>query len=471
MWPAGHGAARIIDYVTNPGKTVMLSGEDISGLHASGAEIAAEKREFVTCLNCSESDAARQFKETAGLWSKITGRDKLSGRTCYHGYQAFRPGETDAGTAHEIGVKLAGRLWGRDHEVVIATHCNTGNFHNHFVLNPVSLADGRKFNNSLRDYHAMRRESDRLCLEYGLSVVEEPSERGRNMAEYMAEKDGMPTYRSLIRDDIDRAVRASVTEREFIARMELMGYDIKIRDDSGRILRYPMLRLPGAERYTGFGKLGGSGYTAEGIRARISKNRSRTVPFPEEERNEAAEYRRKTEPGRKLTGLYGLYIRYCYELHMIRRYPASVKKVSFFMREDLIRLRKLDEQTRLLGENRIEDVSGLESFRRRQMSAADELERRRNDLRNELRRAERASDHEHAELVRSRIKDITSRLREIRSELRLCEGIEARSERMASELDALNIVRAEETREEEEGLEQLLNRRGGTGREDEPGRH
>ena len=56
-----------------------------------------------------------------------------------HTYQSFKAGEVTAETAHEIGVKLARELWGDRFEVVVATHCNTGHYHNHFVINSVSL--------------------------------------------------------------------------------------------------------------------------------------------------------------------------------------------------------------------------------------------------------------------------------------------------------------------------------------------
>ena len=97
--------------------------------------------------------------------------DKTDGRICYHGYQSFAKGETTAETAHAIGVELAKRLWGERFEVLVATHCNTGCYHNHFVINSVSFLDGYKFYNSPADYQRMREESDRLCIEYGLSVI------------------------------------------------------------------------------------------------------------------------------------------------------------------------------------------------------------------------------------------------------------------------------------------------------------
>ena len=152
-----------------------------------------------------ETRAAQQFQATKKL------HKKTDGRLCFHGYQSFRHGEVDAATAHEIGKELVKRMWGDEFEVVIATHCNTGCYHNHFVVNSVSRKDGHHFHNAPADYRRLREISDQICREHGLSVIENPRGHGRNYAEYEAEKNGKPTNRGMIRADIDRAIAASVT--------------------------------------------------------------------------------------------------------------------------------------------------------------------------------------------------------------------------------------------------------------------
>ena len=106
----------------------------------------------------------------------------MGGRVCFHGYQSFQADEVTAEIAHQIGVKLAQELWGDRFEVVVATHCNTGHYHNHFVLNSVSFADGLKFDNTPADYARMREVSDRLCREYAISVIENPGGRAKHYA-------------------------------------------------------------------------------------------------------------------------------------------------------------------------------------------------------------------------------------------------------------------------------------------------
>lgn len=184
-------------------------------------EMKTEKRAYVTCLNLhSEETAAQEFTETKRLMHNE------GGRSCYHGYQSFKADEVDADTAHSIGVALARELWGDRFQVVIATHCNTGHYHNHFVINSVSDVDGKKFYNSPADYRRMREVSDRLCREAKISVIECPADRRANYGEWLAEKNGKPTMRSRIREDIDRAILASTTEREFLRVMKEMGYEV-----------------------------------------------------------------------------------------------------------------------------------------------------------------------------------------------------------------------------------------------------
>ena len=107
-------------------------------------------------------------------------------------YQSFREGEVTAEQAHEIGVKLAEQLWGDRFQVVVATHLNTGHYHNHIMLNAIAFADGYKFVNHKSDYQQMRKVSDDLCREYGLSVIEHPGQSGKHYGEWKAEQEGRP---------------------------------------------------------------------------------------------------------------------------------------------------------------------------------------------------------------------------------------------------------------------------------------
>ena len=472
IWPVKSNLSKVIRYVENPEKTTEESRDEQAALHSidgvvqyAANDLKTERREYVTCIGCDETRAAEQFMMT----KRRLGKTK--GRLCFHGYQSFRPGEVDAQTAHEIGKELVKRMWGEDFEVVIATHCNTGCYHNHYVINSVSRADGHHFHNSPEDYRRLREISDQICRERGLSVIENPRGHGRNYAEYSAEKNGKPTYRGMVRADIDRAVAASVTQDEFFSFLESIGYELKLYKQDGDWLERPALKPPGAKGFFRFHKLG-KGYDLDEIGKRIWRNLHGQEPFPEEEQTEVRTYRQQNPPPifqRKKPYLYRLYLRYCYELHIIEKHPASVQRVSFFMREDLAKLDRLDAETRLLAKHEIATYEDMTAYQSELQSQINELEEKRKELRNEARKHQRQHDPIMAETVKGQISDISKQLRQLRKEMVLCEDITLRSAQTREELEWL-LEQQEITEREEERNDELFRGRGGAGRPNELGR-
>lgn len=472
IWPVKSNLSKVIRYVENPEKTTEETRDEQAALHSidgvvqyAANDLKTERREYVTCIGCDETRAAEQFMMT----KRRLGKTK--GRLCFHGYQSFRPGEVDAQTAHEIGKELVKRMWGEDFEVVIATHCNTGCYHNHYVINSVSRVDGQHFHNSPEDYRRLREISDQICRERGLSVIENPRGHGRNYAEYSAEKNGKPTYRGMVRADIDRAVAASVTQDEFFSFLESIGYELKLYKQDGDWLEHPALKPPGAKGFFRFHKLG-KGYDLDEIGKRIWRNLHGQEPFPEEEQTEVRTYRQQNPPPmfqRKKPYLYRLYLRYCYELHIIEKHPASVQRVSFFMREDLAKLDWLDAETRLLAKHEISTYEDMTAYQSELQSQTKELEEKRKELRNEARKHQRQHDPIMAETVKGQISDISKQLRQLRKEMVLCEDITLRSAQTREELEWL-LEQQEITEREEERNDELFRGRGGAGRPNELGR-
>lgn len=251
IWPIKGRVDKVINYARNPEKTREKTRKGLSTLHEiegvieyAADEMKTETRAYVTCLNLtSEELAAKEFMETKKL------KHNEGGRACYHGYQSFKADEVDADTAHNIGVALAKELWGDRFQVVVATHCNTGHYHNHFVINSVSDVDGKKFYNSPEDYRRMREVSDRLCREARISVLDNPDKRGKNYGEWSAEKNGKPTLRGKVREDIDRAVAASTTERDFLRVMKEMGYEIVTKTAKGMTISVAKKDIEEARAY------------------------------------------------------------------------------------------------------------------------------------------------------------------------------------------------------------------------------
>ncbi len=323
-----------------------------------------------------------------------------------------------------------------------------------------------KFYNSPADYARMREVSDRLCREYAISVIENPGGRAKNYAEWQAEQNGKPTHRGTIRADIDRAILASTTERDFLRVMGEMGYQLKTRGKGGKPLKYPALKPPDAGGYFRFHKLG-EGYSLDEIKERILHNLQKQVPFPEAVHCPPRRCRVRGKPRKKVTGLRALYFRYYYELHIIVKRPASVKRVSFLLREDIAKLDRLDAETRFLGKHRIGTIGELTAHRETASAEVDALTAQRQELRKELRRLNRQSNPVAVGEVKQKISALSSRIRAARKEVVLCDGIAQRSGQVKENLERL--VKQKETERKELTQHELFRRRGGAGREAVPG--
>jgi hypothetical protein len=330
----------------------------------------------------------------------------------------------------------------------------------------VSWVDGKKFYNSPADYARMREVSDRLCREYAISVIENPGRQTKDYAEWRAKRDGKPTHRGTIRADIDRAIRASTTERDFLRVLDEMGYQVKTHGKDGKLLKYPALKPPDAKGYFRFHKLG-EGYTLEEIRARILRNIYKQPPFPELVHHLPQHYRVRGKPQKNVTGLRALYFRYCYELHIIVKQPASVKRVSFLLREDIAKLDRLDAETRFLGKHHIGTMEELTTHWEAALVEVEALTAQRQELRKELRRRSRQGDTMAAGEVKQRISALSGRIRAVRKDVVLCDGIAQRSGQVRENLGRL--VKQKELERKEQSNDELFRRRGGASREDVAG--
>ena len=226
LWRINGQMGHVINYVENIDKTTSpmevpsgLSSDTLEDLIAyAGREGATNKRKLIAGINLDYHDAKNQMMIIKRKF------EKENGTIAYHGYQSFAEGEVDPDTAHRIGIALAEELWGDRFQVVVCTHLDkASHIHNHFVINTVSHIDGRKFFRSESDYRKMREVSDRLCREYGLSVIKNPEGTGKHYSQYAAERNGKPTFGSSIRADIDKAIKASLTESELYDMLEARG--------------------------------------------------------------------------------------------------------------------------------------------------------------------------------------------------------------------------------------------------------
>ena len=469
LWRVTGWLGKMVVYVENPDKTenpAYFEKEDMSEVQAQALEdvieYAANKnktqgdgegdmplRRFVSGVNCSPNTAREEMMAAKRRFGKETGT------VAYHGYQSFAPGEATPEIANEIGVKLAQQLWGDRYQVLVATHLDKANhLHNHFLVNTVSFIDGRKYHRTKQDYLDMRAASDRLCREYGLSVIEEPQfGQSKHYGEWRAEQDQRPTWRSMIRADVDEAIRRSMTERQFYDALRKKGYEVKAGKDIS-------IRPPGKPRFFRLTRNFGEDYSIQAIRRRILSQaypeRPRQVPEDEPPKK----YRVQGTPVRKkATGFRALYFRYCYLLGVYpKKRRTTMRELHFLLREDLIKLDAITQEARLLARCHIDTAEQLSSHKADVEARAESVTTARKELYRVQRTAAVKADPEKLVQVKAQIAAMSGELAALRKEARLCDGIADRSGVM---LEKLKTVREDEkSRGKENARNEYVRRRG-----------
>ena len=349
---------------------------------------------------------------------------KEDGTIAYHGYQSFAPGEATPEIAHKIGVELAQSLWGDRYQVVVATHLDKANhLHSHFVLNTVSFVDGIKYHRTAKDYHDLQAVSDALCREYGLSVIENPQPgKGKHYGEWRAEQEQRPTWRGIVRSDIDEVIRQSMTERQFFENLHRKGYEVKAGKDIS-------VRPPGKERFVRLARNFGESYTLDSIRRRILEQTRAARPLPEP----APKIKHYRVSGnwrsrQKATGFRALYFHYCYLLGAFpRQKKQNHKRLHFLLREDLIKLDAITQEARLLATHRIDTAQQLSSYQSELESRISDVTSQRKQLYRKQRTVTVKSDEAASAEVSTAISALSKELSELRKEVKLCNGIAVRS--------------------------------------------
>lgn len=220
IWAVKNRLDHVLEYVSNEEKTIDKLGNYVS------RDSATENQKYMTCINCSSSDpftSMMNVKESFHDNSKII---------AYHAIQSFKPGEGNADIVHEIGVKTAEKLFGDRYQFVVCTHLDKEHLHNHIVINPISIVDGKRYHNSMVDIYKLREISDEVCKEYGLSIIDEPKGKGQSRNEYYQVR----SYIREIKKDMSDAVKRNYDFDSFIKDMKLEGYEFAKVEDLSCIL-------------------------------------------------------------------------------------------------------------------------------------------------------------------------------------------------------------------------------------------
>ena len=462
IWPIRGRVDDVINYAKNPEKTSEGNTEILASLHAvddvveyAADDMKTEKMVYVTGINCDTENASEVFKNQIRDNLKSTRADAKR-RVCFHGYQSFAEGEVDADTAHTIGVELAKRLWEDRFPVLVATHCNTNHYHNHFVICAVSDKDGGKFLNKKEDYRRMREESDRLCKEYGLSVIERPKDKGMNYGEWRAEQEGKPTLRSVIRAAIDTAILGSNTKAQFLDAMDQMGFVI---DQSGK---YPKIKQVGNERFVRFKSLG-EGYDIEDIIKRIYQDHNPKFPRIPEQEDPRRIFEGEDEPVAIMT-FVPLFRCYHRALDLATERPRTNRRIYFLIRQDTSSMRLYVDSARLVTQHNLHTKEDVLNYKQYAMDQIDQFIKERQDARNALKRAQRSGDTDLYSHAKYNIEVLTRRLSKLRREVTTCDEVIERSQHVK---DNLTRIEQGKFRGKETIRDEHISRRGRSGRKNE----
>lgn len=285
FWPIKGSLRDVIKYADNPDKTTnpkYLDDDLAAVLKYAENDDKTDMKMFVSGINCLAVRAYEQMMITKRHFGKT------GGNVAYHGYQSFKSGEVTPKEAHDIGLETARRMWGKDYEIVVTTHLNTDNIHNHIVINSVSFKTGLKFENHISDHIRLREISDEICKEYGKSVLENADFYNGDRNAYWVHKHGGKTRRDILSEDVDDAINNSASYVEFVALMKHKGYVFSRSEATD----HPSVKAPTWEKAIRFDRLGNE-YKKDRILERIREtgNRAHFNQFSEPYKKTRAKYR------------------------------------------------------------------------------------------------------------------------------------------------------------------------------------
>ncbi len=442
IWKISERLDNVIKYTTDVEKTVngAYSNNNYYNLHNvieyAEADYKTEKQFYVSGLNCSPETALEEMIITKKQFNKTNG---ILG---FHAFQSFKEGEVTPEQAHAIGVKLAEEMWGDRFEVVVSTHLNTNHYHNHFVINSVSFVDGKRYYDKRETYAELRRISDSICEEYGLSVLKEKACRNSkiNYANYSKGTIERNNYYTIAKEDLDRAISQAYSYQDFEKLMKAMDYELIYRANKLSIRRSPYKKNIRIERYFG------SDYSIDKITERIETTHSTRIPFIEEYGRKKKIYNKPTYNKEKRKGIYGLYIHYCYLLKVFpKKYPYQ--KLPPSIRADVRKMERISEETKLLVRNNLKTNEQFFSFKEQKSKELTNLLDKRSKL---WYKHKKSKSKVEKDQLKKEIDEINKQIEPIRKEVVLCKEIEERTPKLEQNVNEFNQEQENQNRKEVE---------------------
>ena len=402
FWPVKGRLKEVLAYAKNPDKTTEAKylGDALrAAITYAENSSKTDEQMYVSGINCSKH---RAYEEMCAVKRKFHESCKV---IAYHGYQSFEAGEVTPEEAHKIGKETARRMWGDRFQVLVTTHLNTDNLHNHFVINSTSFKDGKKYRNKIGDHMELRKVSDAVCREHGKSVLENAPFYGGQKKDYWLMQSGQFSHREMLRKDIEDALKYVTDFRDFQRYMYTLGY----RAPHGYKGAHIALIGPGWQR------------------PRVNQNRENEniivfynsppkvrIPYYPQV------YRYYRSDSSLITVLFEIVIQILQMSANLEYDNIRQRPVSPAMRAELARLDQTLAQYHFLRDNQIETVTDFSAFQLKVREQIEAYETERQKLRNQIRRAktpERESE------LKEQCKEISKKLAPLRKQEKLLAGI------------------------------------------------
>ena len=240
---AGDAVKRALGYIKDPTKT--------------------ENGILVTSYGCTPQTAEAEFMLMRREYLTITGRRRGKDDVlAYHLRQSFKPGEITPEEANRIGCELAKRFTHGQHAYVVATHEDRRHVHSHIIISAVNLDCDRKFRNFWGSSKAIRRLSDTMCIQNGLSIIEQPKGHSKSYNKWLG-NEAKTSQRDGLREAIDAALARQPKDfEELLTMLQRGGWEVK----RGKRIS---LKGKGQERFKRLDSLG-EDYSEAALRAIIA---------------------------------------------------------------------------------------------------------------------------------------------------------------------------------------------------------
>lgn len=218
-------------------------------------------------INCTTDNVEKEFNIVKEMYNK------KEGKQYYHYTQAFNPEDKiNPEKAHEIGREWIEKNI-KGHQIYMVTHVDKEHIHNHFLINSVSIEDGKKLQINPKKLEKMKIESNRICEREGLTKINlnKKNEIFKTDGEYRIEKRGQETWKGELREVIELELKNSKNLEEFRENLK-EKYDVETRVTKNTIsYKHP------TQKKSVRGKRLGENYTKESVLNEFNKQADRTI--------------------------------------------------------------------------------------------------------------------------------------------------------------------------------------------------